>query len=375
MVVFQQDFGFKEETGNSRERQIQIRMALKRRYGKSVGDIIKIKSDFFEKNEDMLRLSAHQADALLMQPKRTQCKICHGPIGEAAGQEVLYESQRMRYFQCPVCGHVNAEYEDNEDFASRVYISDNYLANYSEDDRQKYENRRDTIYIPKAGFLLEALEQDGMRKNDIKLLDDGAGSGYFVSAIRQLGVEQADGIEISEPQVQFANTMNGDDILTQVDAPDIASIIETAKVNVITFIGVLEHITNLDDILEAVKKNKNVKYIYFSVPMFSMSCVFEAAHQHCYNRHAGGTHTHLFTDSSIAYMARRIGFEEYATWKFGSDMMDLYRMICVSLDQNGNTGLREKFSEKFLPMIDELQEVVDRHEEASEIHMILKRKS
>ena len=172
-------------------------MALKRRYGKSVGDIIKIKSDFFEKNEDMLRLSAHQADALLMQPKRTQCKICHGSIGEAAGQEVLYESQRMRYFQCPVCGHVNAEYEDNEDFASRVYISDNYLANYSEDDRQKYENRRDTIYIPKAGFLLEALEQDGMRKNDIKLLDDGAGSGYFVSAIRQLGVEQADGIEMT----------------------------------------------------------------------------------------------------------------------------------------------------------------------------------
>ncbi|MCR5746553.1 MAG: class I SAM-dependent methyltransferase [Lachnospiraceae bacterium] len=350
-------------------------MALSRKYGKSVGDIIKIKSDFFEKNEDMLKLSAHQADALLLQPKRTKCKICHVPIGAEAGQEVLYESQRMRYFECPVCGHVNSEYEDNEDFASRVYISDNYLANYSEDDRQKYETRRDTIYIPKAEFLTECLAKDGLNKKDIKLLDDGAGSGYFVSALRQLGIEQADGIEISEPQVQFANTMNGDDILTQVDAPDIASIIETAKVNVISFIGVLEHITNLDDILAAVKKNKNVKYIYFSVPMFSMSCIFEAAHQQCYNRHAGGTHTHLFTDRSIAYMAKNMGFAEYASWKFGSDMMDLYRMICVSLDQNGNIKLRERFGEKFLPMIDELQEVVDRHEEASEIHMILKRKS
>ena len=53
-------------------------MALDRKYSKSVGDIIKIKSDFFEKNEEMLKLSAHQADALLAQPKRAVCKICHG---------------------------------------------------------------------------------------------------------------------------------------------------------------------------------------------------------------------------------------------------------------------------------------------------------
>ena len=188
-------------------------MARPRRYSKSVGDIIKIKTDFFEKNEEMLKLSAHQADALLLQPKRTKCKICHGPIGEDAGQRVLYTSQRMRYFDCPVCGHVNSEYEDTDDFASRVYISDNYLANYSEDDRQKYETRRDTIYIPKAQFLLDALAKDGLDKKEIKLLDDGAGSGYFVSAIRQLGVEQADGIEISEPQVQFAHPLHNAQVL------------------------------------------------------------------------------------------------------------------------------------------------------------------
>ena len=350
-------------------------MALSRKYGKSVGDIIRIKSDFFEKNEDMLKLSAHQADALLLQPKRTVCKICRTPIGKEAGQEELYHSQRMTYYQCPVCGHVNSEYEDNADFAARVYIADDYLANYSEADRKKYESRRDTIYIPKARFLIDSLEKDGIRKKDIKLLDDGAGSGYFVSALRQLGIEQVDGIEISESQVQFANTMNGDDILTQVDAPDIASIIEKADVNVVSFIGVLEHITNLDEILAALKKNKRITYIYFSVPMFSMSCIFEAAHQKCYNRHAGGTHTHLFTDSSIAYMAEHTGFEEYATWKFGSDMMDLYRMICVSLDQNGNSNLREVFGKKFLPMLDDMQKIVDQHEEASEIHMIIKRKA
>lgn len=348
-------------------------MALSRKYSKPVGDIISIKSDFFQKNEEMLKLSSHQADALLAQPKRTRCKICHADIGAEAGQTILYKSQRMGYYECPVCGHVNSEYEDNEDFASKVYIDDDYFANYSESDRKKYETRRDTIYIPKAEFLIRSLEKDGLKKKDIRILDDGAGSGYFVAALKKLGIEQVDGIEISEPQVQFANTMNGEDVLTQVDAPDIASIIEKADVNVATFIGVLEHITNLDDILAALKKNKRIQYIYFSVPMFSMSCIFEAAHQNCYNRHAGGTHTHLFTERSLKYMSGQIGFAEYATWKFGSDIMDLYRMICVSLDQNGNSKLRELFGEKFLPMLDEMQGIIDRHEEASEIHMIIKR--
>ncbi len=347
---------------------------MDRKYSKSVGDIIKIKSDFFEKNEEMLKLSSHQAEALLIQPKRTECKICHSPVGVNAGQTELYHSQRMSYYMCPECGHVNSEYLDNDDFASRVYIDDDYLANYSEEDRKQYEKRRDTIYIPKAEFLIDALKKDGIKIKDIRILDDGAGSGYFVSALKKLGIEQVDGIEISEPQVQFANTMNGEDILTQVDAPDIASIIETADVNVATFIGVLEHITNLDDILSAIKKNRRIRYVYFSVPMFSLSCVFEAAHQNCYNRHAGGTHTHLFTESSVAYMAESIGFAEYATWKFGSDMMDLYRMICVCLDQNDNMRLRLEFSDRFLPMLDEMQNVVDRHEQASEIHMIIKRK-
>ena len=41
--------------------------------------------------------------------------------------------------------------------------------------------------------------------------------------------------------------------------------------------------------------------------------------------------------------------------KFGSDVMDLYRFICVTLEQNGNPRLKDYFSEKFLPLIDDLQ--------------------
>ena len=340
-----------------------------RKYSKSVGEILKIKNDFFTKNDEMLAMSHRQADALLRQPKRTECKICH----EKISGEPLYESQRMRYFLCPKCGHVNSEFEDTADFAEAVYITDTYECNYSEGDRTRYMNRRDTIYCPKAQFLINSLKEDGFDKDCISLLDDGAGSGYFVSAMKQLGVRDVRGIEISGAQVEFANRMTGEKLLSQTDAEDIEPVIRSTECNTVTFIGVFEHIINLDEILAAIRDNQNIKYIFFSVPMFSMSCVFEAAHQSCYNRHAGGTHTHLFRDSSIDYMASEIGFSELASWKFGSDMMDLYRMLCVSLDQNGNSALKEYFSPKFLNMIDDLQAVIDKNEFASEIHVILKR--
>ncbi|MCR4907236.1 MAG: class I SAM-dependent methyltransferase [Lachnospiraceae bacterium] len=339
-----------------------------RLYGKSVGEVLKIKNDFFEQNGKMLELSAHQADVLLAQPLRKKCKIC----GCALPDETMYSSQRMEYLVCPECGHVNSRHEDTEAFARAVYLEDPYEHHYSEADREAYLKRMRTIYIPKAEFLLETLEGEGLNKDGIRILDDGAGSGYFVRACQELGLT-ALGIEISEAQVQFANEMAGTDILKTVPGEEIPAFLSVAEFNVFSFIGVLEHIVNLQEVTEAIRDNENVQYVYLSVPMISLSCVLEAANQDCYNRHAGGTHTHLFTDSSIERMAENMGFTVHRTWKFGSDMMDLFRMLCVKLDEGGNRSMKEYFSPKFLSMIDELQEVVDRHEFASEIHAILKR--
>ncbi len=340
-----------------------------RKYGKKLGDILSIKSDFFEQNDKMLEMSGRQADALLIQKRRNVCKICHEPITGAP----LYNSQRMNYYLCPVCGHVNSENEDTDDFAERVYLADSYENNYSEESKERYLSRLNSIYIPKAEFLIESLKEDGLPPEEIRLLDDGAGSGYFVSALRKMGVS-AKGIEISAPQVEFANKINGEEILKQADSGSIPGIIRNTDSNVLSFIGVLEHVTNLDEIIESIRDNKNVRYVYLSVPMFSLSCVLEASHQHCYNRHAGGTHTHLFSEGSLKVMSDRMGFSELTAWKFGSDMMDLFRMLCVSLEKNGNTALKDYFAPEFLKMIDELQQVVDKNEFASEIHLILKRK-
>ncbi len=340
-----------------------------KKYGKPLGDLIGIKSDFFEHNDKNLAMADDMADALLAQPLRTECKMCHEPFKGG----LLYKSHKMGYYLCEKCGHLSSEHADTDAFADKVYIQDNYAGNYSAQDKENYEKRLDMIYIPKAQFLVDCLKKDGIDVGDIRLLDDGAGSGYFVRAMLKLGAD-AEGIEISPAQVRFANDMAGKDILTQIDAAHITQAIKDTDRSVISAIGVLEHIIMLDETLQAIADNKNIKYLYLSVPMFSFSAMFEASHQSCYNRHVGGTHTHLFSDKSLQYMADRMGFEIADTWKFGSDIMDLYRFICVCLEQNGNPGAKEIFSQQFLPLIDKLQLVVDESEFASEVHMLLKRK-
>ena len=68
-----------------------------------------------------------------------------------------------------------------------------------------------------------------------------------------------------------------------------------------------------------------------------------------------------------------MGFEIAYEWRFGSDINDLYRFLMVSMQKNDNGDFSGYFSERFVPLMDELQQVLDRSEFSSELHFILKR--
>lgn len=341
-----------------------LKMEVK--YSKPFGNLNSMKTSFFNNNDGMLEMADGMADVLLSQPKREHCKICGNKLNNP-----LLRSHRIGYIQCDKCGHLNSECEDNDVFASKVYVEDDYSKNYSEADVEAYEKRLTSIYTPKAQYLKECLEKEGV--NDVNILDIGAGCGYFVAAARRLNMN-AKGVEVSYNEVQFANKMAGEEILTHVGLTDSIEYIKNTDANVCSAIGVLEHLTHLTDNLKAIKENENIKYVYASVPMFSFSCAFEAAFQDCYNRHMGGTHTHLFTNESIEKMAEDIGFSVEYQWRFGSDINDLYRFLRVSLEKNGNPEMANYFADRFVPLMDKLQNVLDESDFSSELHFILKRK-
>ena len=136
-------------------------MSIKKKYSKPFGDLNTLKTSFFVNNDGMLDMADGMADVLLMQPKRTTCKICGAKLGKP-----LYHSHRIGYIECEKCGHLNSECEDTDDFASKVYVEDDYSKNYSAVDRDSYIRRRDMIYAPKAEYLRDCLKHEGLDAED-----------------------------------------------------------------------------------------------------------------------------------------------------------------------------------------------------------------
>lgn len=186
----------------------------------------------------------------------------------------------------------------------------------------------------------------------------------------------AKGIEVSRSQVDYGNAMSENKIITQCDQGNIENIIVESDADVISFIGVLEHIINLHNVLQSINRNPNIRYIYFSVPLMSYSVVFEAMEEDVYNRLLGGSgaHTHLFSDDSIKYLCDMYDWSIVGQWKFGTDMADMLRMVMVKLGQKGQEELSLLFEENFKKIMDELQLVIDKNGLPSEIHVVAEKR-
>lgn len=336
-----------------------------RRYSKSMSDILNLKQDFFTDNNEWLRKNNKIRDIYKTQQKRISCKLCHTKLSS----EIYFISHELNYYLCGNCGHLNGEYTDGLEFSNAIYLSDGYGEVYHEPTKENYLDRVEKIYKPKIEFFLNTIGDDFSK---IKHLDVGAGSGYMVYALLDRGVT-AKGIEVSTQQVQYGNRLLGKNTLESINAEHIANYIANSEINSISFIGVLEHLYNLDEILESVQRNEGIKYLFFSVPMLSLSCVLECIFPNVYNRQLGGAHTHLFTDSSIKWLFEYYHFSPIAIWKFGTDMMDLYRLIVVKLHKhNASKDFIADVSRLFVENADALQMIIDRSSFTSEIHVVAK---
>lgn len=331
------------------------------KYGKEYGGLKDIKKDFYVLNEQLLNERNKVAAVYKQQPLRRECKLCGKNLSDNA---ISFCSHSVEYLICENCGHINGRFEDTSEFSKYVYCDQSYGSTYSEENRVEYNKRMETIYIPKVDFLMESL-----REKDMRILDIGAGSGYFCAAALKRGLD-IKGVEISKQQVKFANQMIGETVLQAITSEQTVEYLRNTDRNVVSAIGVLEHVYNLREILHTIYCNDNIEYLYFSVPLFSLSVFAEMAFQNGFNRQLGGGHTHLFTDSSIAYMNSEFGFDIVGQWRFGTDVMDLYRFLMINLSEQ-REEIKDLFSEKFLQCADSIQMVLDQKHFCSEVHMLV----
>lgn len=335
------------------------------RYGKSSDGLLEIKAGFTSDNDKLRDDLLQLATAYLKQPRRLLCKICETTLPADAD----FTKHGIGYSFCTTCGQLNGQHEDSDEFAQLVYAeqgADSYVQTYTSENRTAYKNRVKRIYQPKADFLNEVLVADGA--NTPRCADLGAGSGYFVSALLNSGVD-ALGYEVGKGQVDLADAMIGKGRVRHILLDQITDLAGSVDAEVISMIGVLEHLQKPRAVLDAIKRNPSVRYLFISVPLFSACVVLESIFPKVMPRHLAGDHTHLFTESSLDWICRTYGFERIGEWWFGMDMMDLFRDVTVTLD---SPNMTERWSNSFLPALDAMQSALDERKLSSEVHMVLK---
>jgi hypothetical protein len=335
------------------------------RFGKSFLDIIDLKQSFFEENEALLERANDQARLYLNQPLRTACKLCDGLLPETGS----IVKSGIPYAVCDTCGHLNGLHEDTDEFAFEIYVArggTEYAKNYTAQDRERYLQRRDAIYLPKVDFLFEVLRDLGVDPTLLRYADMGAGAGYLVDALRHRNAEKARGYEPGAALVAMGNEMIGDELIDQIDIRDVEGLAAAADVDVLSFIGVFEHLQRLRGTLAAVRENKGARFLYTCVPMFSATVFNEAVFPEVMPRHLTGGHTHLFTRSSLAHMEKEFSLERVGAWWFGTDVMDYYRSVAVSLPPESVAQWRDLYA----PLVDNVQLVIDEARASSQVHLV-----
>jgi hypothetical protein len=221
--------------------------------------------------------------------------------------------------------------------------------------------------------LRDVLRNDGVDPERLKYSDMGAGAGYFISALLETGVTDVAGYEVGEAQVKLGKWIDPSLPLNVIGLHEAERLVREIRSEVISFIGVFEHLQNPRAILSAIKSNPAIHYLYFCVPMFSPTIFTEMVFPEVMPRQLTVGHTHLFTRSSLEYIENEFGFVRAGAWWFGTDMMDYYRSVVVTLAGNPEfDGMGSRWSAQFEEILDEMQLVIDKNRDSSQVHVVLK---
>ena len=341
------------------------------RFGKSSEALMNLKQDFFNNNNKLLKKAQKINSVYISQPRRDRCKNCDYSI-----KNISFSKQKVEYGLCEQCGHLNGLHQDTSKFCESVYTDDggtDYASNYNSKDIKEYNKRVGDIYVPKAEFLCESLRYSGEVSENLSYADFGAGSGFFVDALLKTGNINVTGYEVSKAQVLLGNKMGEHKNLIVHSIEETVNIAASVNAEVVSMIGVLEHLQNPREVLSSLRNNSNVCYFYLSVPLFSPCVFFEMVFPTIMQRHLTSGHTHLYTESSLKWMAIEYDLEPVSAWWFGTDMVDLYRNIEVRLKQQNETkNMANYWSKMITPLIDSMQSAIDEKHLSSEVHMLYK---
>jgi SAM-dependent methyltransferase len=329
------------------------------KFSKPANDILNIKNDFFNHNNFYLNQAINWNKLYANQPKRINCKNCKKKLSRE-----IFKSHFVNYTICNICSHFNGLHQDTDEF-------NNFLYKNAKDEKfskfynKNYNLRLRKIYQPKLNFLKEVI------KKPKEILDLGCGAGHFVKACELKSIK-ASGYDVSKSMVNLGNKMLKINKIYNFGINDIYKYVRDSTYEVISILGVVEHLKHPDLIFKNFKNSK-AKYLYISVPLFSFSVFLEHAFQDVFPRVLGGVHNHLYTEKSLKYIIKKNKLKIIGEWWFGTDMMDLLRFLKVKSNPKNAKKFKKNLSYYFISIIDDLQKVLDQKKLCGDVHLVLKK--
>lgn len=331
------------------------------KFSKSYKNIIGIKKNFFTCNFENLNDRIKINKLYSKQPLRKHCKNCN-----SKNLKSFIKNFGIEYKICKNCSHINGQYQDTKKFAEKLY-SMNKGKNYSKNYLSDYDLRVKNIYTPKVDFLKKVI------KKKIRLIDVGCGAGHFVKALENKKIF-ATGYETSEELCALGKQKVKKNEIINTKLDDVYKIVRDSKnANVLSMMGVLEHLVNPEIMLDSFKKS-SIKYLYILVPMFSLSVFLENSFTNVFPRILSGGHTHAYTEGSFAYLTKKYNLKIIGEYWFGTDIPDLYRSLICSGKILNKEIYHKQINEKLFKYVDDLQSVLDKNKVCSESHIIFEKK-
>ncbi len=329
-------------------------------YSKNLNDLSTIKKSFLLENQRHLKNTLQINKLYKKNKKRLNCKNCEKKLNKK-----LFKSFAINYYYCENCNHLNGGYQEDKKFLKKIYNEkkgQNYAINYL----KNYNSRLKNIYIPKIEFYKKILK----KKSFIEI---GSGLGYLLKAAEKKNIK-AIGYETNKIMVTKGKKKLKKNYLMHCDLENIENIILNSRKECLVLIGVLEHLENPNEILRCFKISK-LKYLYLSLPLFSLSSIIENIFTKIYPRQLGGAHTHLYTKNSINYFVNKFKFKIIGEWWFGQDFLDLSRSFLNSsnIDQKNEKHYHNLVNIYFRNHLNNFQSILDKNKICSEVHLIIKK--
>ena len=326
-------------------------------FSKSSKKILNLKKNFLEKNNQLTKQAQRWNKFYNKQPSRKLCKICEKPLSKK-----IFKSHFAHYTICKFCGHFNGLNKDTKRFNEFLYKKDSGQK-FSKFYLKDYKSRVENISKPKLEFLKKIL------KGKKEILELGSGAGHFLKAC-ELNSIKATGYDVNSSMVKLGEKMLKKNQIKKFNIDDIYNMVLNCDKEVITILGVIEHLEFPNLIFENFKKSK-AKYMFFAVPMISLTVFLEHSFQNTFPRVLGGVHNHLYSEKSLNYILKKNKLKAIGEWWFGSDMIDLMRTLLINSNPIDKLEYKKYLDNYFISLIDDLQNVLDKKKLCGDVHMVV----